>query len=300
MIKMLINCFFKKYDYIFVSKCIVGGSIAIHFLNRVNKNCNIYFYIIGNGYSGFKDKKIYFEDITKCEKIIVESDIVKESMVLKGNSEEKIHVFPCLKPIYNIDVLEKNYIKKQPLKLIYFSRINPDKGLGDLIYVLIELNKDSTNPLFYLDIAGGVSDEPGIKEFNELIIEKCNQYSFLNYLGMSLRIENEDSYLKLQHYDLHVFPSRFTQECAPGSILDMFIAGVPTLSSKYPSYKTLLNEENSVLFNQNNIEDLKEKLMYVYNNADKILNTKRELSHREYFKYTEDKFLTFLNAIGFE
>lgn len=298
--KMMFLHFFKRYDYIFISKCIVGGSFALHLLNKIRKNSNVYFYIIGNGYLGFEEKTIYFDDIKQCKQIIVESDEVLKSIKEKGIDEKTLSIFPCLKPSYPIEVLEKEYKPNQPLKLLYFSRINPDKGLGDLIDVVIKINSAYRSPIFYLDISGGVSNEPGIKEFNEMVIEKCKKYDFLNYLGMTLRIDGINSYLRIQEYDLHVFPSRFIQECAPGAILDMFVAGIPTLSSKYPSYKTLLNEENSFLFKQNDLNDLEDKLLFIYNNGYKLLNEKRVLSHKEYLKYTDKAFISFLEAINFK
>ena len=300
IIKMIFSYLFKKYDYVFISKCIVGGSKALHILNKIRKNENIYFYIIGNGYYGFDDKKIYFEDIKKCKKLIVESQEVKESMLVKDILPNQMAIFPCLKPKIDIDVLERRYTKEQKLNLLYFSRINPEKGLGDLVDTIIKINNNFKEPIFHLDIAGGVSDEPGIEEFNRLIIEKCNKYNFLRYLGMTLRIDGIDSYKKIQEYDLHVFPSRFKQECAPGSILDMFVAGVPTLSAKYPSYKTLLNEDNSILFEQQNNADLEDKLLYVYHEGYKFLNEKRKLSHKEYENYTSDAFIEFLKLNDFE
>lgn len=299
VIRMLFLYLFKKYDYVFISKCIVGGSLALHLINKIRINPNVYFYIIGNGYYGLDEKKIYFSDIQKCKHLIVESQEVKESMVKKGCKSEKMSIFPCLKPTYDIDVLHLDYKTKRPLRLLYFSRINPEKGLGDLIDTIIKINSEHKSPIFYLDISGGVSNEPGIAEFNKEVISKCDSYDFLNYLGMSLRIDGIDSYKQIQNYDLHVFPSHFKQECAPGSILDMFVAGIPTLSSKFPSYKTIINEENSILFEQNNIKDLYDKLMYCYDNAEKILNKKRDLSHEEYFKYTDDAFIKFLNSIEF-
>ena len=80
----------------------------------------------------------------------------------------------------------------------------------------------------------------------------------------------------------------------------MFVAGVPTLSSMFPSYRGLLNEKNSVLFVQNDLTDFENKLMYVYINASRILNEKRKLSHAEYSKYTDEAFVKFLESIDFD
>ena len=296
MIKLVILHLFKKYNYIFVSKCIVGGSLALHIINKINKHEKKYFYIVGNGDYGLKDKHIYYEDIKICDHIIIESEEVKQSFINLFDLD-KMHIFPCLKPYYELDVVTKDYKPNQPLKLIYFSRINPDKGLGDLLEVVIKINSKFEKPILYLDVSGGVSNEPGIKEFNEKVKKICESHSYLNYLGMSLRINGIESYKQLQNYDLHVFPSRFKQECAPGSILDMFLAGVPTLSAKFPSYSGLLSENDSFLFEQNNLDDLETKLIYVYNNSY-LLNDKRINSHSEYYKYTDKAFISFLKGIN--
>ena len=116
---------------------------------------------------------------------------------------------------------------------------------------------------------------------------------------MALRITGVESYKMLQKYDIHVFPSHFKQECAPGAILDMFVAGVPTLSSKYSSYKNLLNEDNSYLFEQCNNNDLEEKLLYIYENGYKELNKKRFLSFKERLKYTDNAFIQLLEKVDF-
>ena len=68
-------------------------------------------------------------------------------------------------------------------------------------------------------------------------------------------IEGIDSYYRLQQYDLHVFPSRFVFECAPGSIMDMFIAGVPSLSSTFKSAESLYLIV-ILSFEQGNYDDL--------------------------------------------
>lgn len=299
-VKLIIKSFFKKYDFIFVSKCIVGGSLAIHIIHLFKKQRGkVFFYLIGNGYDGFEQKKIYFEDIAKCRHLIVESPIVADSMVKKGNNQKQIAIFPCIKPNYDLDVLEKKYPINGPLRLIYFSRINRHKGLDDLLDVVIRINEESKTTKFVLDVSGGVSDEPETIQFNKEVIETCSKYNYLNYIGLSLKIDGQDSYKRLQQYDLHVFPSKFVQECAPGAILDMFVAGIPTLSSTFPSYKFLLNADNSFFFEQNNKEDLYNKLIYIYDNQ-KELEQRRFKSHDEYFKYTETTFVKLLNDIGFD
>lgn len=299
-IKMILLVIFKKYDYIFVSKCITGGSFAIHlirkFARKANKN-HIYFYLIGNGYQGFEDKNLYFQDLIKCEKVIVESPMVKKSMMEKGLYN--VIIFPCVKPNYDIDFFPKKYEAKSPLKLIFFSRIVKEKGIEDLINAVIKINKKHNCEALTLDVSGGYDkNEEGIR-FAQRIEEICKEYSYLNYLGESFSIEGQKTYVELQKYDLHVLPTRFIQECAPGSIIDMFIAGVPTLSSTFPSAKYLMNEENSFFFEQLNYDDLVKQLESIYLNPQS-LTAKRRLSFEEAKKYTLDAFVSFLKENDFK
>lgn len=299
-IKMILLTIFKKYDYIFVSKCITGGSFAIHLIKKIARKTNknhIYFYIIGNGYQGFEDRNLYFHDLIECKKVIVESPIVKKSMEEKGL--ENIVIFPCVKPNYKIDFQAKNYEPNSSLRLIFFSRIVKEKGIEDLINAVIEINKKYDSKALILDVSGGYDkNEEGIR-FAQSIEGICKKYSYLNYLGKSFSIEGQKTYVELQKYDLHVLPTRFIQECAPGSIIDMFIAGIPTLSSTFPSAKYLMNEENSFFFEELNYDDLVKQLESIYLNPQS-LSLKRKLSFEEAKKYTIDAFVSFLEENNFK
>ena len=292
-IKLLTLIMTKKYDLIFISKCAVGGSFALHLVLRFGKKINkdnIYFYIIGNGFKGFDISHIYKDDFQKCRKVIVESPFVVKEM-----SEYNInncYVFPCVKRIPSLNPTTKEYNTDSPLRLIYFSRITEEKGLTDLIQTVKLLNNKKV--MFFLDIAGGVSKEE--IDYEKKVIKMCDNDENMNYLGESFSIIDDNSYKQLQRYDLHVFPSHFFQECAPGSIIDMFIAGVPTLSSEFENAKNILNEDNSFFFKFMDTKDLASKLLYVYSNKE-TLNNKRLLSSNEAKKYSVDSFIAFLREI---
>jgi len=299
-IKMLLHVMFRRFDSIIISKCVVGGSYALHLILKFAKKRNlknITFYLIGNGGTGFENRKLYLEDLKKCRNIIVESPIVQEELK-KLDIDDRISIFPCIKPSYELEPLPREYgSEEKPLRAIFFSRINEKKGVMDAIDAVILANEKSHKVIYTLDIAGGVSQQEEVVRFAAKVVEKCEQYDFLHYLGMSLHIKDIHSYEELQSYDLHVFPSKFIQECAPGSILDMFVAGIPTISSRFPSVKYLLNDSNSYFFNGGNIEELADKLIYIYNHKEE-LSKKRILSHDEYIKYTDKVFIEFLKDKG--
>ncbi|MGI6714005.1 MAG: glycosyltransferase [Bacilli bacterium] len=293
VLKMIILSIFIKYDFIFISKCLVGGSKAIRYLmklaNRHNKK-RVIFYLIGNGASGFEDVVIHYEYIKKVEYCIVESPLVKEelieSKILPG---ERITIVPCIKPNYTLQPTKKKYPAKT-LKLIFFSRITELKGIMDAITAISNVNEKNQRILFTLDIAGGAEFTEDEQAFLQNVIKISTEKEYINYLGLTLRIENENSYRRLQDYDLHIFPSKFFQECAPGSVIDMFIAGIPTLSSTFPSAHFLMDDSDSFFFQMNDVEDLEKKLMHIYQNQD-LLNSKRMNSYKNAALYNEQHFL---------
>lgn len=299
VLKLIFLVIFKKYKFIFVSKCLVGGSKAIRFINKfANKwnRKNVVFYIIGNGSNGFDDKTIYYEDVKKAKHLIVESPLVEKEMIERGLKDKgSISIFPCIKPNYDLKPTKVTY-PKDTLKLIYFSRVTELKGLMDAIKVVISLNESNKKTLFELDIAGGSGAEKKEQEFLKQIVDISSKKDYINYLGLNLRIEGKNSYERLQTYDLHIFPSKFYQECAPGSIIDMFIAGVPTLSSTFPSSVYLMNKNDSYFFEMNNEKDLENKLMDIYKNQE-ALNEKRVKTNKNAQLFTEDKFIECVDTI---
>ena len=126
--------------------------------------------------------------------------------------------------------------------------------------------------------------------------EEAKKYSFITYFGKTFHISGIESYERLQQYDLYTFPSHFFQECAPGSILDMFIAGVPTLSSLFPNALNVMNERNSYFFEFKNFDDLVAKLDYIYVHKEE-LNAKRIESNKEAHKYFPATFIKFVEDL---
>ena len=289
-IKMIICSILFKYDSVFVSKCVIGGCLAIHLIKKFGRKSNkenICFYWIGNGIHGFEDKKIYLSDLHICKYLIFESQEVYEDF--KHLNFANYVIVPCVKPSYELSYTEKNYNGVKTLKCIYFSRIAEQKGLMDAIIAVEKANELLGKKAFTLDIAGApTSDEACV--FEQKVLEHIKDKPEFTYFGRTFCVTGIETYERLQQYDLHLFPSHFKQECVPGSIVDMFIAGIPTLSSSFPNVKNLLSSEDSYIFEQENIKDFVEKLVYVYKHKDE-LNLKRRKSFALRIKYDENHFL---------
>lgn len=262
--------FRKKYKYVIISKD-RGGAKSLHKILRVlrfDMSKVIYFQIGPFLYDIVKNndsiKKLFYDD----KIITVETDSLKKQLNDIGFTN--IYVLPNYKPIPDIDFVEQNY-PKRILKLIYFSRIEKMKGIYQLIDVLEKVNKKTT--IFTLDIFGIFMS----KVDKDSIIKLSKKFNWITYKG-TISLDSGLKYSELQGYDLHVFPTLYG-EGFPGTIIDFFIAGVPTLSSRFARSSEILTNNDSIIFEQGNLVDFQKKLLYIYENQA-ILNKLRLNSFR--------------------
>lgn len=276
--------FHKRYALIVISKD-PHGATYLHKLLAIahtptSKVC--YFEIGPNLYKGILDKKINKQLFIHDKYIVVETNTMKKELESVGFSN--VSVFPNFKKIFDVPLFLPKY-PKEVLSLIFFSRIDKEKGIFDLIDVIKSLNKRKV--MFNLDIFGRPQNSENMKLLGEL----CKENSFINYCGV-MNVNNEENYIKLSKYDLHVFPTHYT-EGFPGTLIDFFIAGVPTLSSDFNSARDILFEDDSFIYKMNSNDDMKEKLQYIYNNQSLLLSKRKNtFKKKEFFSVEQfDKFI---------
>jgi glycosyltransferase involved in cell wall biosynthesis len=300
-LKLIIKVALRKYSSIFLIKPVGGGSFALHliftFANKANRK-NVTYYCVGNGFEwmGERDSyKKYLSAFVKCKNIIIESPMVSRQFEERGLHPNL--VFPVVKKGYDLPVLEKVYSGEEPLDIIFFSRVIEQKGVLDAIDVILKINREHGKTLFTFDISGAIRDTPEGKKFLSQILDTIKGYPEIKYIGTTISSDSVESYKKIQQYDLHLFPTRYECECAPGSVVDMFIAGVPTLSSRFESAHFMMNEENSYFFELGNKDDMEKQLMHIYLHK-RELNGKRKLCRLEFGKYSIQAFAEFMSKHG--
>ncbi len=256
----------KKYEYIFISKDSHGANIIQKILKLAHYPLNrvVYFEIGPFLYDRILDGSIKKETFLDNRLIVVETNSMKEE--LKSLGFERIDIFPNFKPICEIKFNEQTY-PKGVLKLVYLSRIEEPKGIYDLIDCIVKLNSEKTR--FVLDIYG----RPQGKEDEERINSLSKKYDFINYLGL-LQVDNKESYETLSKYDLHVFPTKY-REGFPGTLIDFFIAGVPTLSSSFARSHEILTSDDSVIYKQGDNNAMMDSLEDVYKNQYKLIELRK-------------------------
>lgn len=276
---------FWKPDCVFIAKSPSGAGRALAYLRRLKfdmRKVVIYSYGLGidGGFQRYiKDTSIFKE----AGLIIAENTYSRESFEKHGC--ERLATFPCLKPSYTLPA-DGPFCQKKTLKSLFFARLTEDKGLFIAIESVIEVNERAGFEKFTLDIAG----KPKDKETEDKIKSFSNKYGYIRYLGTSFTITGRESYLRLMTYDLNIFPSYYEHECAPGSVVDMFIAGIPTLSSDFDGSHIMLGDDCAYFAPQRDLDANIRVLETIYDHQEE-LHSKRESCRKRAPIYSYEEFL---------
>ncbi|AEH06046.1 glycosyltransferase family 4 protein [Methanothermococcus okinawensis] len=179
---------------------------------------------------------------------IVPSDFVKKSLINEGIDESKIFVVPFGVDITKFKPIEKDY--SGTFKVAFSGNVNNRKGIPYLIQAWKELNlKDAE-----LNIYGRVYPEVK-KYFKDTEKYNIKVHGFVN------NINNE-----LSKNHLYVFPSLL--EGSAKSVYEALACGLPVITT--PNSGSVVEDgKEGYLIPTQDIEILKDKILFFYNNRDK-------------------------------
>lgn len=288
-IKMFVCALFNKnkYKYAIISKDPHGANIIHKVLRLAHFPSTkiIYFEIGPFLYDRIKNNSIKFETFSSDRLIVVETESMKSELDSLGFNN--VQVFPNFKPVVEINQCKKCY-PTEILNLVFLSRVEEKKGIFDLIETISVANASGIK--FKLDIYGRIQSNKDFEQLKECL----KKYDFIDYKG-KMDVGSIESYSTLSSYDLHVFPTKYT-EGFPGTIIDFFIAGVPTLSSSFARAHEILSDDNSIIYKQFDNDDLLKKLNYIYQHQD-LLSQLRKNSFDNRNKYSVESFERYLEKI---
>lgn len=115
-----------------------------------------------------------------------------------------------------------------------FSRVVAEKGIGDAVHAVHELNRRGDGRSYRLDVYGPI-DESYRSEFMALVTE----FAEVEYCGC---VAPEGAIEVLKRYFALIFPTRWELEGIPGSIIDALTAGIPVIASKWRYYDEMLTD----------------------------------------------------------
>nr|WP_244244682.1 glycosyltransferase [Marinilactibacillus kalidii] len=169
--------------------------------------------------------------------------------------------FKRIKPLKKVELC---YDTKPPYRLCTFSRVTEKKGIEDAIEAVCHVNEKARECIFTLDIYGPI-DPDYADHFNTL---SKTFPSYINYKGL---VAHNSTVEVLRKYTLLLFPTKYSTEGIPGTIIDAFAAGVPVVASKWDNYSEIIEDNiTGIGYEFNKLEDFKNKLDNVSLNINKL------------------------------
>lgn len=154
--------------------------------------------------------------------IWVETNSMHSALVKLGFNN--VDIVPNFKKRRILDRAELKFDYSFPLRVCTFSRVCRQKGIGEAICTVSEINSTAGRSVFALDIYGPIDGEYET-EFKNLI---KNSGGCVEYKGIASPTDNCDI---LKQYFAVLFPTRFYTEGIPGTLVDAYAAGTPVISS---------------------------------------------------------------------
>ena len=202
-----------------------------------------------------KNKKLlkrHSDEIKYSDYFIVPSNFVKKSIQYHGISENKIKIVP-----YGVDSFKFNFIKKnvnhnEKVRFLFVGNVSEIKG----IYYLFEAFKQLNNKDILIDVAGGDGNDDIFKPYKD----------YVNFLGRIRRDKMPEVY---KNADILVFPS--LAEGFSLCVLEALSSGLPCIVTQNSGVSDIIsNGENGFIIPIQDIEGIKEKILWFVNNKNKI------------------------------
>lgn len=268
--KHMISCFFKTLKNLFTCQSFIillsvnGLSFYLPFLHYLNKlfKRNIYHRVIG----GSLDKQVIKHPKWKKYLNSLNYNYVESQSLVNKLNELGIKNAKVSPNFKNIEILDEKDIKKynnnDEIRFCTFSRVIKEKGISDAIDAIISYNKD-TEKKVYLDIYGPVANE--YKEEFELKVKKSK---YVTYKGV---VSSDKSVEILKKYFMLLFPTYWEGEGFPGTLIDAFSSGLPTIATDW-NYNSEIIEDGvtGLIYDNSNKASLIEMISYSINNKKNI------------------------------
>ncbi|WP_151809095.1 glycosyltransferase family 4 protein [Acinetobacter soli] len=144
-------------------------------------------------------------------------------------------------------LIENNSPKKETkkLKILWLSNLMKEKGIFDLLDALEQLKEKGIN--FEAKIAGKI--EVGLEDALAVKFEQLNQ--FVDYIGI---VHGESKKNLLEDANVFVFPTYYSMEGQPISIIEAMATGNIVVSTNHAGIPDIVNNSNGYLIPTKNVD----------------------------------------------
>ncbi len=237
---------------------------------------NVYHDVIGGTLAKFVDEHPKWKKyLNSFNKNWVEFGSLRKD--LEDRRVNNVAVIPNFNRIKK--VAEVSAYKDTVYRFCTFSRVNLEKGTEDAINAIKEINEKMGNETAKLDIYGPIED--GYKQrFEQLQSEFGND---IKYCGI---VDFDKSTEVLKDYYMLLFPTFHDGEGFPGTIIDAFHSGLPTIATDWRANAEIIEHtKTGIIYPRKNFPDLYSAIEW------SILNKTKIDSMRKVCFETADKYL---------
>lgn len=208
------------------------------FLSRLY-GCRAVYSVVGGWLpSLLKGRACLAKCLRSFDDILVESKVMSEQ--LYKMSFRNVSILFNYKRLPKLKFDELPAPNGSPYRLVYFARIEKNKGIEDAVWAVAEANR-RLGGRYFLDIYGRVEDGYD-REFRSIISMSNDPY--ISYVGC---VEPSKSLEAFVGAIALLFPTNYLTEGIPGTIIDAFCSGTPVISSRWQSWDEMINESENGL-----------------------------------------------------
>jgi glycosyltransferase involved in cell wall biosynthesis len=215
--------------------------------------------------------------VSRCKAITAEGK--EMTRVLKAAGIENVYYVPNFKKISYIPSKPKRSGEK--IKFLFFARITPFKGCNLIIDAIDRLKEEGYGERVEVHFYGMMLEEYR-KEFEEKIERNKDVATYHGVLNPN----GKEIYDELARYDVMLFPTYWSDEGFPGSLVDAFIAGLPVIASDWNQNGEIIsNGENGFLVPPRDSVALAEKMKLMIDNPSEYIDNRVKTIQQEALKY---------------
>lgn len=223
-----------------------------------------------------------------CDRVVTITSWYQRVLLANGFNENKISYIPQGLPLATTAAALKNKPAYRPLRLLFLGRINKFKGLHLLLEALSSIDPACVE----LTVYGNSDDEVYETNLRASTVQNLN----IHWKG---KLEQRDVVTTMQQHDVLCLCSTFS-EMSPLVIQEAFAAGKPVIASKvYGNAEQIQHGVNGLLFNFNQLEDLKRQIERFLNEPDLLKQLSKKINEpRSFEKVGDDYFELYKNLLN--
>lgn len=194
---------------------------------------------------------------------------------------------PNFKNLTKVNLVDEKLVYNEPFKFCTFSRVIKEKGTSDAIISISDINRQFGRIVVMLDVYGPVAEEYK-SEFSKLLNENSD---CCFYKGTAPAEQSVDI---LKNYYALLFPTFWSGEGMPGTVIDSFFAGLPIIARCWEFCLEMIEDgKTGLVYEFNNPGLLKDKIIWAIEHKKEMVLMKKNCL-LEADKYSEE---TVINQI---